>query len=316
VPKIITTQKAREIDAFCRARHGLPYAYGGAFTTDPKRSTDCSGLVLQTGAFIMGRTDWPGNRYGSTESFRLDHKIVYDIGFKRLPKGGVRELGWQPIMLVGLQHGGGGPNSHTACTLFYADQPGGPIKPSTRGIDWESSGSRGVRYYHGARAWNDPLFHDFWYLDARLDMAATHEPAPAAVLLGRDCARYECRGDRVRALQEKLNRDYPAYSTLVVDGIFGPATEAVVREFQRRSGLLVDGIAGPATLAKLGLFTTPPASEAPVKKPVVVGPADDQLNMRWNCLGGQTLVEAVAEIRDKVLGTNDRHKTGVVMADG
>lgn len=46
-------------------------------------------------------------------------------------------------------------------------------------------------------------------------------------------------------------------------------------------------------------------------KPVPVGSADDQLTLRWNCLGGQTLVEAVAEIRDKVLGTNDRGKTGV-----
>lgn len=48
-------------------------------------------------------------------------------------------------------------------------------------------------------------------------------------------------------------------------------------------------------------------------KPVVVGPADDQLNMKWNCLGAQTLVDAVAEIRDKVCGTNDRDKTGVVV---
>ena len=44
-----------------------------------------------------------------------------------------------------------------------------------------------------------------------------------------------------------------------------------------------------------------------------VGPADHQLQMRFNCLGEQTLVEAVAEIRDAVKGTNDRHKTGVVL---
>lgn len=50
------------------------------------------------------------------------------------------------------------------------------------------------------------------------------------------------------------------------------------------------------------------------KKPVVVGPADDQLTMRFHCLGTQTLVEAVAEIRDHLLGTEDRHKTGVEMA--
>jgi len=304
VPRIITTQKAREIDAFCRARHGLPYAYGGAFTTDPKRSTDCSGLVLQTGAFIMGRTDWPGNRYGSTESFRLDHKIVYDIGFKRLPKGGVRELGWQPIMLVGLQHGGGGPNSHTSCTLFHADKPGGEIKPSTRGIDWESSGSRGVRYYDGARAWNDPLFHDFWYLDAKLDMTATTD-------------NYTWLGDigeRVKKVQAFLNAVIGA--GLDVDGEYGPLTQRAVAEFQRREGITGDGSAvGPKTLAAMKAkgFDAPQPAPAPAPKPVVVGPADDQLTMRWNCLGGQTLVEAVAEIRDKVLGTNDRHKTGVVM---
>lgn len=222
--KVITKQKAREVDMWCRARSGLLYAYGGAFTTDPKRSTDCSGLVLQTGAYTMGRTDWSGNRYGSTESFRLNYQIVYDIGFKRLPAGGVAALGFKPIMLVGLQHGGGGVNSHTACTMFYADVPGGEIKQSARGIDWESSGSNGVRYYDYARAWNDPLFHDFWYLDATLETASV------------------------------------------------PATP----------------------------------------QPVIVGPADDQLNMRFNCLGGQTLVEAVAQIRDKVCGTEDRSKPGVV----
>lgn len=41
------------------------------------------------------------------------------------------------------------------------------------------------------------------------------------------------------------------------------------------------------------------------------GTIDDQLLYRWNCLGGQTHIEALAEIRDKVCGTNDRGKTGV-----
>lgn len=60
-----------------------------------------------------------------------------------------------------------------------------------------------------------------------------------------------------------------------------------------------------------GPATTPvPPSQQP--GPVRVGPADDQLEFRWNCLGGQTLIEAVAQIRDKVCGTNDRDKTGVV----
>jgi hypothetical protein len=67
------------------------------------------------------------------------------------------------------------------------------------------------------------------------------------------------RNDLVRLLQARLNRDYPLYSNLVVDGIYGPATTAVVREFQRRAGLQVDGIAGPQTLGRLGLnFEQPP----------------------------------------------------------
>ena len=63
------------------------------------------------------------------------------------------------------------------------------------------------------------------------------------------------RGDQVKQLQALLNRDYPAYSKLDVDGIFGPQTEAVIREFQRRAGLPVNGIAGPETLAKLDELT-------------------------------------------------------------
>lgn len=56
----------------------------------------------------------------------------------------------------------------------------------------------------------------------------------------------------------------------------------------------------------LALPPPPPPDRGPV------GTAEDQLTLRWNMLGGQTLVEAVAEIRDKVLGTNDRPKPGTV----
>jgi hypothetical protein len=51
--------------------------------------------------------------------------------------------------------------------------------------------------------------------------------------------------------------------------------------------------------------------QEPPKPVIPVGPATDQLTLRWNSLGGQTIVEALAEVRDKVLGTSDRGKTGV-----
>lgn len=59
------------------------------------------------------------------------------------------------------------------------------------------------------------------------------------------------QGQEVRELQALLNRMYPAYSRLSVDGIFGNDTEAVVKEMQRRSYFEVDGIVGPVTWARL-----------------------------------------------------------------
>lgn len=52
------------------------------------------------------------------------------------------------------------------------------------------------------------------------------------------------RGNDVERLQMTLNE--MGYS-LVIDGIFGPNTEAAVKGFQKNSHLEVDGIVGPLT---------------------------------------------------------------------
>lgn len=80
---------------------------------------------------------------------------------------------------------------------------------------------------------------------------ATPAPAPKPAAKPRGVLQMGSRGRRVSALQAGLNKVFPAYSRLVVDGKFGPKTAAVVKEFQRRSSLTVDGIVGPKTTAAL-----------------------------------------------------------------
>jgi peptidoglycan hydrolase-like protein with peptidoglycan-binding domain len=54
---------------------------------------------------------------------------------------------------------------------------------------------------------------------------------------------------RVRALQVRLDRG--GFASGRVDGLYGPVTEQAVRRFQAAHGLVVDGVAGPRTLAVL-----------------------------------------------------------------
>lgn len=65
--------------------------------------------------------------------------------------------------------------------------------------------------------------------------------------------------------------------------------------------------AGTDTVPSGPVPTTPPPAA-----PTPVGPADDQLTLRWHMLGDQTPVEALAEIRDHLLGTSDRDKIGAL----
>jgi chitosanase len=56
------------------------------------------------------------------------------------------------------------------------------------------------------------------------------------------------RGDDVRALQAALNR---AGFANAPDGVFGPATDALLKRFQSSQGLMADGVAGPRTRSAL-----------------------------------------------------------------
>jgi peptidoglycan hydrolase-like protein with peptidoglycan-binding domain len=68
-------------------------------------------------------------------------------------------------------------------------------------------------------------------------------------------------GPEVTKLQQLLKDK--RFDPGMIDGQFGPGTEAAVMAFQRSEGLVADGIAGPNTLAKLRNKPAPP--DAPLQ---------------------------------------------------
>lgn len=66
----------------------------------------------------------------------------------------------------------------------------------------------------------------------------------------RPILRRGSRGAAVREIQTKLKANFVPF--LVVDGIFGRATETALRGFQESKNLTPDGVCGPLTWAALG----------------------------------------------------------------
>lgn len=75
------------------------------------------------------------------------------------------------------------------------------------------------------------------------------KPTPAKPIL-----KIGSTGAEVKKLQRNMNRVFPAYSKLVVDGIYGNATANVIKNFQRRARLTPDGIVGPLTRSALARY--------------------------------------------------------------
>lgn len=93
---------------------------------------------------------------------------------------------------------------------------------------------------------------------------------------------------------------------------FGPAGQ---RQFKWDPGNLdMDWFRGEIQKDIDGAFDGPsiPQPPDPALPPDYTKEVWDQLRIEWPQLGGQTLVNAIAQIRDKVCGTNDRDKTGAV----
>lgn len=62
----------------------------------------------------------------------------------------------------------------------------------------------------------------------------------------------------MRCLQQRLSDVAVGGDPIIVDGQFGPATDAAVRQFQSAHGLTVDGIVGSQTAERLGIWAPTP----------------------------------------------------------
>lgn len=245
----ITRDRVEATKNYLRARNGLGYGYGGQFSdSNLAASTDCSGLAYAAVAGCLGR---PMNtRYGSTEALR--------VGSWEYGRAGVNQFGLvhassaaavpaDAVVKLGLMHGGGGMDSHVACTIdgVNAESRGNP-----GGVIFGSVVRGGTTYW--ARAWNDRIFHDFWYLPGpivgQLDPNAFPLPGgyyygwysgPEQSISGR-AGESKAWIDGLARIQERLK--------VPVTRIYDAATNKAAMDFQRAQGFsLVDGLVGAKT---------------------------------------------------------------------
>jgi|SRR6185295_14536251 len=228
----VTVSRTRHLQYFAQLRNGLPYAYGGAFSKDTNVSTDCSGLVFSAAALLVGLN--PYQRYGSTETLRLArlNRVAAPCGL--IPAASKNDVPANSALKVGLFHGGGGPDSHTACTFL------------TDGVshNFESRGDPGVLLDGSARAWNDSLFHDFWYLPSaggpdNPDFFPLPEGFYYGPKEGPDESISGLSGEP-KAWIDRLKR-WQAKATITPTGAYDPSTATAARKIQSSAGLPVTG---------------------------------------------------------------------------
>jgi peptidoglycan hydrolase-like protein with peptidoglycan-binding domain len=155
-------------------------------------------------------------------------------------------------------------NSTAATTPYATTAASGQAWPELRegsNTDWPQATVRSLQYLlnaHGAKLTVDGIFgsktkaavvavqHSKGLSASGVVQASTWRSLLVMVQHG-------SAGPAVRAVQDQINfRNLKDGHTLVVDGLFGPKTEASVRAFQKAmaseiAGFRVDGIVGPQT---------------------------------------------------------------------
>ena len=199
------------------------------YSTWPRQTLEANILAIMSFTLNRVYTEWYRNKgydFTITSSTAFDHKFVYgrnifsnisnivdEMFNSYLSRPNVR----QPIL---TQYCDGQrvscPNWMTQWgSKYLADQGYSTIEI--------------LRYYYGSSM----------YINTTDEISGVPASWPGSNL------EVGSTGDKVRMLQEQLNRiarNYPALPTIAVDGIYGSATKAAVEKFQSIFGLPVTGI--------------------------------------------------------------------------
>jgi hypothetical protein len=176
------------IDTEFDKRLGDPYEYGEHFEPDPdtEQSTDCSGLV---GWVLEGYTKGPEymswSHVVSTESWFYDYgndspASVGSVGpYGTIAIARPEDQPATSALLITIMHGGGGEDSHMACSTGPAITPTPLAAPA--GKIMESNGDAGVCTNNtGGTPIDSNIWTDFWYLPGPIVGDYTPPPAPPA----------------------------------------------------------------------------------------------------------------------------------------
>lgn len=263
--RTVSRTQADQVLAYIRSKAGLPYHFGGSGNP----GGDCSWFAYAPAAMLAGLP--PNKRYGSTDAYNVRatwEKPDARLGLVQAPnRAGVPA---DAILKLGFLHGGGGANSHVSGTFD--------------GVNFESRGMyRGVSGHvvgGTARAWNDGLYHDFWYLPARVGAADPDAfPLPAGWYYGPlDGPEESVSGeagepayqiDGIKRIQSKLG--------LPQTGKWRDAKAAIASLQALNPPLIPDGTVGPNTWALIMRHTS---AQTPTPATPTEGPAVTTLDTR------------------------------------
>ena len=247
----ITRARVNALHGYAAYVSGLPYVYGGSGNAASGWSGDCSWAVTAAAAILHGKS--PHRRYGSTESFRLRYRELTDALPLLRSAPSLSAIPGDAILRIGNQHGGGGADSHTACTI--------------ENVAFESRGTPGVLYGGSARRHDNVLFrasNDYWYIAGPIVEGAPVSPdvfplGGEAFYYGPSTGPFEsigCTSGEHWTWIEGLKL-WQRAAGVPDSGRYDAATERRAKELQAAAGDPVSGHIGPKTWA-LAFATKPP----------------------------------------------------------